>query len=334
MPKKNEIKYFKLSKTSHIIEIARNTISLETQSLNTLRDAIEENFENVVQLIHRSKGKTVITGVGKSGIVAMKIAATLSSTGTPSIYLHAADATHGDLGIVQNDDVVIAISKSGNSQEIKDLIPFLQNNGNPIVGMTSDRDSYLGSQANHLLYTPLDKEACPHNLAPTTSTTLQMVLGDALAMCLMELNGFEPNNFAQLHPSGSLGKRLHLRVGNLLDESKKPKVYINTPIKDVIHEISEKRLGATVVEENEVISGLITDGDLRRLLEKHPNLSGFKASDIMTPKPICMSADELAYEAMKMMQSKKINHLVIIDRDGNYNGIVHILDFIKEGLNG
>ncbi|MDA0200753.1 MAG: KpsF/GutQ family sugar-phosphate isomerase [Bacteroidetes bacterium] len=320
--------------TSSITEIARNTIGIQIQSLNSLRDDIGEYFEDVVKLIHRCKGKVIITGVGKSGNVATKIAATLSSTGTPSIYLHAADATHGDLGMVETNDVVIAISKSGNSQEIKDLIPFLQNNGNPIVAMTADRDSYLGRQADHLLYTPVEKEACPHNLAPTTSTTVQMVMGDALAICLMELNGFEAKDFAQLHPSGSLGKRLLLRVGNLLDESKKPKVPRKAPIREVIHEISEKRLGATVVEDRGTILGLITDGDIRRLLEKTQDISAFIASDVMTQQPCCVESDVLAFEAMKMMKNKKINHLVIVDRDGNYKGIVHILDFIKEGLNG
>jgi len=323
-----------LIETSSITEIARNTIGIQIQSLNSLRDDIGEYFEDVVKLIHRCKGKVIITGVGKSGNVATKIAATLSSTGTPSIYLHAADATHGDLGMVETNDVVIAISKSGNSQEIKDLIPFLQNNGNPIVAMTADRDSYLGRQADHLLYTPVEKEACPHNLAPTTSTTVQMVMGDALAICLMELNGFEAKDFAQLHPSGSLGKRLLLRVGNLLDESKKPKVPRKAPIREVIHEISEKRLGATVVEDRGTILGLITDGDIRRLLEKTQDISAFIASDVMTQQPCCVESDVLAFEAMKMMKNKKINHLVIVDRDGNYKGIVHILDFIKEGLNG
>jgi len=323
-----------LIETSSITEIARNTIGIQIQSLNSLRDDIGDYFEEVVKLIHRCKGKVIITGVGKSGNVATKIAATLSSTGTPSIYLHAADATHGDLGMVETNDVVIAISKSGNSQEIKDLIPFLQNNGNPIVAMTADRDSYLGRQADHLLYTPVEKEACPHDLAPTTSTTVQMVMGDALAICLMELNGFEAKDFAQLHPSGSLGKRLLLRVGNLLDASKKPKVPRKAPIREVIHEISEKRLGATVVEDRGTILGLITDGDIRRLLEKTQDISTFIASDVMTQQPCCVDSDVLAFEAMKMMQTKKINHLVIVDTDGNYKGIVHILDFIKEGLNG
>jgi len=323
-----------LIETSSITEIARNTIGIQIQSLNSLRDEIGDYFEDVVKLIHRCKGKVIITGVGKSGNVATKIAATLSSTGTPSIYLHAADATHGDLGMVETNDVVIAISKSGNSQEIKDLIPFLQNNGNPIVAMSADRDSYLGRQADHLLYTPVEKEACPHNLAPTTSTTVQMVMGDALAICLMELNGFEAKDFAQLHPSGSLGKRLLLRVGNLIDESKKPKVPRKAPIREVIHEISEKRLGATVVEDRGTILGLITDGDIRRLLEKTQDISAFIASDVMTQQPCCVESDVLAFEAMKMMKTKKINHLVIVDRDGNYKGIVHILDFIKEGLNG
>lgn len=323
-----------MSETLTITEVARNTIRLESQSLKSLEESIGLDFDQVVQLIRQSKGKVVVTGVGKSGIVAMKIAATLSSTGTPSFYLHAADATHGDLGMVEKRDVVIGISKSGNTQEIKNLIPFLKNNGNLLIGMTANAESFLAKQSDHLLYTPVAQEACPHNLAPTTSTTVQMVLGDALAMSLMELNGFQSQDFAQIHPSGSLGKMLHLKVLDLIANSKIPRVSIDSTLKDVIYEISEKRLGATIVEENGIIRGLITDGDIRRVLEKHENIGGLKAAEVMTQKPISVNENLLAFEALKLMQIKKINHLIVLKKNNSYRGIVHVLDFIKEGLNG
>lgn len=323
-----------MSDTTTVTEIARNTIRLETLSLKSLEESIGFDFEKIVQLIHESKGKVVITGVGKSGIIAMKIAASLSSTGTPAIYLHAADATHGDLGMVEKKDVVIGISKSGNSQEIKDLIPFLKNNGNTLIGMTANPESYLGKQSDYLLYTPVDKEACPHDLAPTTSTTVQLVMGDALAMSLMNLNSFQSQDFAQIHPSGSLGKKLHLKVIDLTDDSKIPRVSIRATLKEVIYEISEKRLGATVVEDNGKLFGLVTDGDIRRILEKNENISGLMASDIMTNNPISVAEDMLALDGLKLMQAKKINHLIVLGKDKNYKGMVHILDFIKEGLNG
>ena len=321
-----------MSETSNLSKIARNIISLETQSLVSLRNSIDQNFEKVAQLIHKSNGKVVVTGVGKSGIVAMKIAATLSSTGTPSIYLHAADATHGDLGMIEKNDIVIGISKSGNSREIKDLIPYLKNNENVLIGMTANSASFLAKQSEYLLFTPVDKEACPNDLAPTVSTTVQMVMGDALALALMELNGFKSEDFAQLHPSGILGKKLHLKVSDLLNHSMIPKVTNDASLKDVIYEISDKRLGATIVEDNRKISGLVTDGDIRRVLQINDNISGLKASDVMTKKPICIYENMLAYDAIKLMQNKKINHLVVVDEEGFYIGIVHVLEFIKEGL--
>jgi len=330
--KKKLVKKHKLSETSNLSKIARNIISLETQSLVSLRNSIDQNFEKVAQLIHKSNGKVVVTGVGKSGIVAMKIAATLSSTGTPSIYLHAADATHGDLGMIEKNDIVIGISKSGNSREIKDLIPYLKNNENVLIGMTANSASFLAKQSEYLLFTPVDKEACPNDLAPTVSTTVQMVMGDALALALMELNGFKSEDFAQLHPSGILGKKLHLKVSDLLNHSMIPKVTNDASLKDVIYEISDKRLGATIVEDNRKISGLVTDGDIRRVLQINDNISGLKASDVMTKKPICIYENMLAYDAIKLMQNKKINHLVVVDEEGFYIGIVHVLEFIKEGL--
>jgi len=317
-----------------VTEIALNTIRVEIQSLKLLEESIDKTFEEIVHLIHHSEGKIILTGVGKSGIIAMKIAATLSSTGTPSFYLHAADATHGDLGMVEKKDVIIGISKSGNSQELKDLIPFLKKNGNTIIGMTSDVESFLAKQSDYILFTPITKEACPHNLAPTTSTTVQMVMGDALAISLMKLTGFQPQNFAQIHPSGSLGKKLHLKVGDFSDYSNIPSVSYDASLKEVILEISEKRLGATVVKKNGKLCGLITDGDIRRVLEKHENISGLSATNIMTHKPVKVDEDMLAYDALKLMQAKKINHILVMGKDNNYRGLIHILDFIKEGLNG
>jgi arabinose-5-phosphate isomerase len=323
-----------LSEISTVTQIAYNTISIEIESLKLLNQSIDHNFKKVIEIIHESKGKVVVTGVGKSGIIAMKIAATLSSTGTPSFYLHACDASHGDLGMVQKKDVVIGISKSGNSKEIKDLIPFLKNNGNTIIGMTANPNSFLGKQSDYLLFTPVDQEACPYELAPTTSTTVQLVMGDALAMSLMELNNFKPDDFAQIHPSGTLGKKLNLRVAGLLNDSKIPKVSLNSSLKEVICEISKKRLGATAVEKNGVLCGLVTDGDIRRVFEKHENITGLKAADIMTKNPISVDENLLALEALKLMQTKKINHLVVMGGNHTYLGIVHILDFINEGLNG
>ena len=323
-----------MSETSTVTQIAYNTISIEIESLKLLNQSIDHNFKKVIEIIHESKGKVVVTGVGKSGIIAMKIAATLSSTGTPSSYLHACDASHGDLGMVQKKDVVIGISKSGNSKEIKDLIPFLKNNGNTIIGMTANPNSFLGKQSDYLLFTPVDQEACPYELAPTTSTTVQLVMGDALAMSLMELNDFKPDDFAQIHPSGTLGKKLNLRVAGLLNDSKIPKVSLNSSLKEVICEISKKRLGATAVEKNGDLCGLVTDGDIRRVFEKHENIARLKAADIMTKNPISVDENLLALEALKLMQTKKINHLVVMGGNHTYLGIVHILDFINEGLNG
>ena len=332
--KKKLIKKHKLSETSNLHEIARNIISLETQSLVSLGNSIDQNFDKVAHLINKSNGKVVVTGVGKSGIVAMKIAATFSSTGTPSVYLHAGDATHGDLGMIEKNDIVIGISKSGNSLEIKNLIPYLKNNGNVLVGMTANLVSFLAKQSEYILFTPVEKEACPNDLAPTVSSTVQMVMGDALAIALMKLNGFQSEDFAQLHPSGALGKKLHLKVADLIDDFRIPKVSKNASLKDVIYEISDKRLGATIVEENDEIIGLVTDGDIRRVLQINENISELKASDAMTKNPICINENMLANDAMKLMQNKKINHLILVDKGGIYLGIVHVLEFIKEGLNG
>ena len=283
--------------------------------------------------IYNSKGKVVVCGVGKSGLIGMKIAATLNSTGTAAVFVHAGDASHGDIGAVQQEDIVIAISKSGNTKEISDLIPFIKKNGNILIGMTSDSQSFLAKKSDFVLFTPIGEEACPHNLAPTTSTTVQLAMGDALAMCLMELKKFQPKDFASLHPSGSLGKKLNLRVIDILRDNLKPQVFPHTKMKDVIFEISEKRLGAAVVTDEKEIKGMITDGDIRRILEKHDNISEFTADQIMTKNPVSVSCDLMAVEALSLMQNKNINHLIVKGAGGSYSGIVHILDFIKEGLN-
>lgn len=323
-----------MSEISLISATALKTISDETKSLDLLAESVGESFEQIVEMIHQSEGKIVVTGIGKSGIVAMKIAATLSSTGSPAAFMHGADASHGDMGIIEKKDVVIALSKSGNTKEVKDLIPFIKNNGNVLIGMTANPSSFLGAQSDHILFTPVEKEACPHNLAPTTSTTVQMVLGDALAMCLMELKEFKPKDFAQIHPSGTLGKKLQLKICHLINKSKKPSVSPKDSMRDVIFEISEKRLGATIVEHNDRILGLITDGDIRRVLEHNSSISGISAQHMMTKTPVQINENFLAFEALKMMKSRKINHLVVTGTGNKYLGIVHILDLIKEGLDG
>ena len=251
-----------MSELSRIIEIAKNTISLEAESVASLANNINDDFVEIVNLIHNSKERVIITGIGKSGVIAMKIVATMNSTGTPAVFMHAAEAIHGDLGIIQENDLVICISKSGNSKEIKELVPHINRRGNTLIGMTGEKDSFLAKKSNYLLLTPVKKEACPNDLAPTTSTTVQLAMGDALAMCLLDLNDFKANDFAQFHPGGALGKKLHLTMGELLNENTKPAVRLDTRMKDVIFEISEKRVGAAVVLDGNKIMGMTTDGDI------------------------------------------------------------------------
>ena len=321
-----------MSDSARIIKIARDTIKIEAKSLSSLEKSIGEDFYQIVKKIFDSKGRVVICGLGKSGLIGMKIAATLNSTGTAAVFVHAGDATHGDIGTVKKEDIFIAISKSGNTQEISDLIPFIKNNGNTLIGMTANRTSTLAKKSDLILFTPVEKEACPHNLAPTTSTTSQLAAGDALAMALMELNDFKPVDFANLHPSGSLGKKLTLKVRDLLKDDLKPQVAPEDSMKDVIFEISEKRLGATVVIDNNKIKGMITDGDIRRVLEKQNDIRGLIASELMNERPISVHEDSMAVDALSVMQNKKINHLIVTGIENSYMGIVHIQDFIKEGL--
>ena len=314
-----------------IIHRAKTTLILEAEAIQDLAKSIDYEFYKIVNLIHKSSGRIIITGIGKSGVIGMKIVATMNSTGTPSIFMHAVDAIHGDLGVVQKNDIVICISKSGNSPEIKALIPYLKNDGNLLIGMTEDKNSFLGINSDFNLITPIKKEACPNNLAPTTSTSVQLAMGDALSMCLLELNEFKAKDFAKYHPGGSLGKKLFLTTNDLISSKTFPRVSSNDTVKKVINEITSKRLGATSVIENNNIIGIITDGDIRRMLEKSNNLNSIIASDIMTKNPIIVEHNVLASDAIKLMNTKKINHL-IVTKNSNYVGIIHILDFLKEGI--
>ncbi|EAR14993.1 MULTISPECIES: KpsF/GutQ family sugar-phosphate isomerase [Robiginitalea] len=314
-----------------ILEIARQTIALEGDAIHHLATLLTEDFSRAVSCILEADGRVVITGIGKSAIIASKIVATLNSTGTPAIYMHAADAIHGDLGTIQQNDVVICISKSGNTPEIKLLVPLIKQGGNPLIGMTGSPDSFLGRRADYCLNTYVEKEACPNNLAPTTSTTAQLVLGDALAICLLELRGFSSRDFARYHPGGTLGKKLYLRVGDIAAQNQVPQVSGDTPVKDAIVEISEKMLGVTAVMDGDRVAGIITDGDIRRMLNKHDNIAGLRARDIMTTGPKTVDSEVLAVKALQMMEENDISQL-LATRDGRYIGVVHIHNLIKEGI--
>ncbi|WP_412984493.1 KpsF/GutQ family sugar-phosphate isomerase [Pontimicrobium sp. IMCC45349] len=320
-----------MSTTNSIIKIAKETITLESNAIANLSNLIDKDFADAIELIYNSKGRVIITGIGKSAIIANKIVATLNSTGTPSVFMHAADAIHGDLGLILEDDVVICISKSGNTPEIKVLVPLIKNAKNKMIAITSNTESFLGQQADYILNAYVEKEACPNNLAPTTSTTAQLVIGDALAVCLLELRGFSSKDFAKYHPGGALGKKLYLRVNDLSSQNEKPEVSPNTNIKDVIVEISEKRLGVTAVTENKKIIGIITDGDLRRMLAKSDDFTNLVASDIMSPNPKRIDENAMAVDAMETMEENGISQL-LVEGNGNYAGVVHVHDLIKEGI--
>ena len=317
--------------TKAILISAKKTIEIEGKAINGLVSLLNEEFVNAVECIYKSKGRVIISGIGKSAIIASKIVATMNSTGTASIFMHAADAIHGDLGNIQKDDVVICISKSGITSEIKILVPLIKRGKNKLIGITGSMDSFLAQQADFVLNTTIDKEACPNNLAPTTSTTAQLVMGDALAISLLELKGFKSHDFAKYHPGGALGKRLYLRVGDITSKNMRPLVKTDTPVKKVILEISEKMLGVTAVSKNDKIVGIITDGDLRRMLNKHDNISGLTARDIMTTNPQTVTTDVLAINALELMQEKCISQLLAFEGD-NYEGIIHIHNLINEGL--
>jgi arabinose-5-phosphate isomerase len=315
-----------------ILETAITTIKLEAASVAGLSAFIDDAFEKTIRILADCKGRIVISGIGKSAIVAQKIVATLNSTGTPSLFMHAADAIHGDLGMVQQDDVVMLISKSGESPEIKVLVPLIKNFGNVLIGMVGNMQSFLAQSSDHVLNTTVSQEACPNNLAPTSSTTAQMVMGDVLAVCLMELRGFSGHDFAKYHPGGNLGKRLYLRVADLYLNNEQPKVLPNATLKQVIVEITEKRLGVTaVVNDSNTVLGIITDGDLRRMLEKTNELGAITAADILTANPKSIEPGMLAVEALDIMRDHDISQLVVAE-NGNYLGILHIHDLVREGI--
>ncbi len=315
-----------------IIPVALRTLELEASSINDLKAFIDDDFVKAVNQIAYSKGRLVVSGIGKSAIIAQKIVATLNSTGTASMFMHAADAIHGDLGMIQKDDIILLISKSGDSPEIKVLVPLLKNFGNTLIGMAGNTQSFLAKNCNILLNTTVLQEACPNNLAPTTSTTAQMVMGDALAVCLMELKGFKSEDFAKFHPGGTLGKKLYLRVSDLVVHNQKPSVKQTAAVKDVIVEITKNRLGAAaVVTDNNTIIGVITDGDLRRMLEKNDAVNVLQAKDIMSKDPKSISSDALAAEALEIMRNKNISQLLVTEND-RYAGIIHLHDLIREGI--
>jgi arabinose-5-phosphate isomerase len=318
--------------TVSIKQVALRTIELEAQSVSGLSSFIDHDFEKAVQAIATCKGRIVVSGIGKSAVIAQKIVATFNSTGTPSIFMHAADAIHGDLGMIQENDVVIVISKSGESPEIKVLVPLIRNFGNTLIGMVGNIDSFLAKQCTIVLNTTVTQEACPNNLAPTASTTAQLVMGDVLAVCLMEMKGFQSDDFAKFHPGGTLGKKLYLRVSDLYAFNEKPKVLSGQSLKEVIVEMTKKRLGITaVVDEQNTLLGIITDGDLRRMLEKNTAIDKIKADDIMTPDPKTIGPGEMAVDALDILRKKEISQLAVTE-NGKYLGILHLHDLIREGL--
>jgi arabinose-5-phosphate isomerase len=314
-----------------ILQTAKNSIQLQSSEIQNLSNLIEDAFAAIIQTIHTSKGRLVISGIGKSGIIAQKIVATLNSTGTPSLYMHAADAIHGDLGMLLPDDVMMIISKSGESEEIKVLTRLVKKFGNTLIGMCGNENSFLAKECTYFLNTTVSKEACPNNLAPTTSTTAQMVMGDALAICLLEMKGFTAQDFAKFHPGGALGKQLYLQVGDISKQNAAPKVALDAHIKEVIVTISTNRLGATAVLQNDNLKGIITDGDIRRMLEKENDWHTFNAVDIMNSNPKSIQATDLAVNALEQMRKYNILQLVVMDNE-KYVGFVHLHDLLREGL--
>ena len=315
-----------------IISLARQTIQEEAAAIAGIAPLLDKDFEKAIDLIRACKGRIVISGIGKSAIVAQKIVATLNSTGTPSIFLHAADAIHGDVGMVQAEDIVMIVSKSGDSPEIKVLVPIIKNFGNRLIALAGQAGSYLAKQADLFLNTTVEKEACPNNLAPTTSTTAQMVMGDVIAISLMHARGFTSDEFARFHPGGMLGKKLYLKVKDLAMQNERPAVTENSSLKDVIVEITRKRLGATaVLDEQGQIAGIITDGDLRRMLEKGITLEGVKAYQIMSKNPKSIQAQALAVDALELMRKNDISQLLVSDNK-KYSGIIHLHDLVREGI--
>lgn len=314
-----------------ILKIATQTILAESAAISRLNDLLTDDFATAVEEIYHSKGRVVITGIGKSAIIAQKIVATMNSTGTPSMFLHASEAIHGDLGMVQPQDIVICISKSGNSPEIKVLVPILKRFGNTLIAITGNMTSFLAKGSDYVLNTTVESEACPINLAPTSSTTAQLVMGDAIAVSLMEIRGFTPSDFAKYHPGGALGKKLLLRVGDMLDRTHKPEVSPNSSIKNVIIEISEKRLGVSAVVENDLVIGIITDGDIRRMLNDRDTFTDLVAKDIMTKNPKMIQMSDMVIDALNILEDFSITQLIVLDNN-QYAGVLHLHDILKEGI--
>ncbi len=314
-----------------IIEVGKRTIRIEAQAITSLEDCIDDAFAKAVLHIHHANGRVIITGIGKSAIIAQKIVATMNSTGTPAIFMHAADAIHGDLGIIQENDVVVCISKSGNTPEIKVLIPLIKNFNNKIIAITSNATSFLGTECDFLLHAPIKEEACPNGLAPTTSTTAQLVMGDALAISLLDLKGFTDRDFAKYHPGGALGKKLYLRVQDLTAQNAKPQVQASSSLREVIVNMTENRLGMTTVVTDDKLEGIITDGDLRRMLASGKNIDHITAADIMSTNPKTVDASMLAVQARELMEDYNVSQLIAVE-NGSYAGVVHIHDLIREGI--
>ena len=314
-----------------IIEFGKEVIQLQSESIKNIAEFIDENFEKAIEIILNSNGRVIVTGIGKSAIIANKIVATLNSTGTPSIFMHAADAIHGDLGIIKSNDIIICISKSGNTPEIKDLVPYLNDNNNPLIAITGDKNSFLAKNATVVLNSYVKVEVCPNNLAPTNSTTAQLVIGDAIAVTLVKIKGFTKNDFAKFHPGGNLGKKLLLKVKDIVDSNIKPLVNSKNSINDVIIEISEKMLGITAVIDNDEITGVITDGDLRRTLLNNDEIKHLTALNIMSKNPRLIDYDLMATDALDIMKKNKISQL-LVTKNNSYYGVLHIQSLIKEGI--
>lgn len=317
----------------NIKDIAINTIKEESEAINKLANYIDIDFVNAIDTIFISDGRLIVTGIGKSAIIGQKIVATFNSTGTPAIFMHAADAIHGDLGIIQKNDTVLCISKSGNTPEIKVLVPLILSRENKLIAMVSNTDSYLAKHAHFVLKATIEREACPNNLAPTTSTTAQLVIGDALAVCLLNKKGFTKDDFAKVHPGGSLGKKLYMRVSDLFNENDKPQVFENTSLSDTIYEISSKRLGSSaVINDKGEIIGFVTDGDIRRMLQRGINLEGITAGKIMSSRPKTVHPNDMAIKAFQLMEQYKITQLPVVDDKNKYVGMIHLHDILKEGI--
>jgi arabinose-5-phosphate isomerase len=320
-----------LKRKDEIKKMAIRTLEIEAASIEQLKQFIDDGFIEAVSLILKSKGRVVVTGVGKSAIIGQKIVATLNSTGTPAIFMHAADAIHGDLGIIQKEDIIICISKSGDTPEIKVLVPLLKNWGNKLISITGNPSSYLGKHAHVNLNTWVEQEACPNNLAPTSSSTAQLAMGDALAVCLLNARGFSSKDFAKFHPGGALGKKLYLKVKDIYPSNPSPEVSKQADIRKVIVEITSNRLGAVAVVDGGLLSGIITDGDVRRMLLSKKKIDGLKAQHVMSVHPKTLDKETLAVDALTMMKEHNISQLIITDK-GKYAGMIHLHDLIKEGI--